>query len=105
MAQGRGVLTAQIAVQEQVIGEQIALARKLMLFVPALRQAIAELRPHYLATYLYELSGDFSTFYTADRVMVDDPPIRSRRLLLCARTLRVLETGLHLLGLETLERM
>ncbi|MDB6165007.1 MAG: Arginine--tRNA ligase, partial [Lacunisphaera sp.] len=35
-----------------------------------------------------------------------DPAVRARRLLLCHRTLVVLETGLHLLGLRTdLERM
>jgi arginyl-tRNA synthetase len=36
---------------------------------------------------------------------VDDVGIRARRLLLCHRTLIILETGLHLLGLRTLERM
>jgi arginyl-tRNA synthetase len=34
-------------------------------------------------------------------VIVDDPAVRARRLLLCARTLLVLETGLGLLGLRT----
>jgi arginyl-tRNA synthetase len=38
-------------------------------------------------------------------VIVEDPPVRARRLLLCARTLLILETGLGLLGLRTLERM
>jgi arginyl-tRNA synthetase len=38
-------------------------------------------------------------------VLVDDPAVRARRLLLCARTLLVLETGLGLLGLRTLTRM
>jgi arginyl-tRNA synthetase len=38
-------------------------------------------------------------------VLVDDPAIRARRLLLCARTLLQLETGLQLLGLRTLTRM
>jgi arginyl-tRNA synthetase len=38
-------------------------------------------------------------------VIVEDPAVRARRLLLCHRTLIVLETGLHLLGLRTLERM
>jgi arginyl-tRNA synthetase len=38
-------------------------------------------------------------------VLVDDPAVRARRLLLCARTLLMLETGLHLLGLRTLTRM
>ena len=41
----------------------------------------------------------------ADKVLVDDPAIRARRLLLCAQTLLFLETGLHLLGLRTLTRM
>jgi arginyl-tRNA synthetase len=36
---------------------------------------------------------------------VEDPAVRARRLLLCARTLLLLETGLHLLGLRTLARM
>jgi arginyl-tRNA synthetase len=84
---------------------ECALARKLTAFPAALEQTLADLRPHFLCAYLFELAGVFSTFYNADKVIVDDPAIRARRLLLCARTLRVLESGLHLLGLETLERM
>mgnify|MGYP001086899569 CR=1 FL=1 len=41
----------------------------------------------------------------AEKVLVEDPVVRARRLLLCARTLLVLETGLGLLGLRTLTRM
>ena len=70
-----------------------------------INQAVGTLRPHVLCTYLYELAGEFSTFYGADKVIVDDPGTRARRLLLCARTLTWLETGLHLLGLRTLQRM
>ena len=76
-----------------------------MKFPVALRLAIDSLRPHHLCLYLYELAGDYSTFNNADRVLVDDPPVRARRLLLCARTLLLLETGLSLLGLRTLQRM
>ncbi|HXA80031.1 MAG TPA: arginine--tRNA ligase [Opitutaceae bacterium] len=84
---------------------ELALARKLIGFAAALQLTTTQLRPHFLCTYLYELAGQFSTFYAADKVIVDDPALRARRLLLCARTLLVLETGLHLLGLRTLERM
>ncbi|HTB81084.1 MAG TPA: arginine--tRNA ligase [Opitutaceae bacterium] len=84
---------------------ELALARKLVKFADALGLAAGQLRPHFLCTYLYELAGEFSTFYNADKVIVDDPVVRARRLLLCARTLLVLETGLHLLGLRTLQRM
>jgi len=84
---------------------EISLARKLFALPSVLEATLADLRPHFLCTYLHELAGEFSTFYNADRVMVDEKPVQARRLLLCARTLRVLETGLRLLGLETLERM
>ncbi len=84
---------------------ELALARKLVKFADAIRLATDTLRPHFLSLYLYELAGEFSAFYNADKVAVDDLPVRARRLLLCARTLLVLETGLHLLGLRTLTRM
>ncbi len=84
---------------------ELALARKLVALPAALQQATGALRPHFLCTYLYELAGVFSTFYNADMVVVDDPGVRARRLMLCARTLVWLETGLHLLGLRTLQRM
>jgi arginyl-tRNA synthetase len=84
---------------------EIALARKLVHFSDALALATSTLRPHFLGLYLYELAGEFSAFYAAEKVIVDDPAIRARRILLCSRTLLILETGLHLLGLRTLQRM
>jgi arginyl-tRNA synthetase len=88
----------------QTAGE-VALARRLVKFPDALRLAGETLSPHFLCLYLYELAGEFSAFYNADRVIDAEPPARARRLLLCARTLLTLETGLSLLGLRTLERM
>ncbi len=84
---------------------ELALARKLATFPVALHLTTAQLRPHFLCTYLYELAGEFSSFYAAEKVIVDDPAVRARRLLLCSRVLLFLETGLHLLGLRTLARM
>lgn len=84
---------------------EIALARKLVKYPDAIRQAVDALRPHHLCLYLFELAGDYSAFNNADKVLVDEPAVRARRLLLCARTLLLLETGLHLLGLRTLTRM
>lgn len=85
--------------------DELALARRLVGFPPVLNLTTAQLRPHYLCTYLYELAGAFSTFYAADKVIVGEPGVRARRLLLCHRTLLVLETGLRLLGLQPLQRM
>jgi arginyl-tRNA synthetase len=84
---------------------EIGLARKLVKFADALRLAADTLRPHFLALYLYELAGEFSGFYTTDKVLDDDPAVRARRLGLCRQTVLILETGLQLLGLRTLTRM
>lgn len=84
---------------------ELALARKLMGLPTALSLTLADLRPHFLCTYLYELAGAYSSFYNADKVMVEDLSTRTRRLLLCARTRSTLITGLQLLGIEPLERM
>lgn len=84
---------------------ELALSRKLAGLPAVLNTTTSQLRPHFLCTYLYELAGAFSSFYAAEKVIVDEAPVRARRLLLCARTLLFLETGLGLLGLRTLTRM
>ena len=85
--------------------QEIALARKLVALPAVFELTLAELRPHYLCTYLYELAGIFSTFYNANKVIVDDESVKARRLMLCSRTMRVLEAGLRVLGIEPLEKM
>jgi arginyl-tRNA synthetase len=85
--------------------EEHALVRKLMYFQAVLRQTVTDLRPHYLCTYLYELAGEYSCFYGANRVLVSDAEVRNRRLALCRCTLLVLELGLTLLGIPFLEEM
>ena len=85
--------------------QEIALARKLIALPSIFELTLAELRPHFLCAYLYELAGTFSTFYNANKVIVDEEPVRQRRLMLCARTLNVLEAGLRLLGIEPLQKM
>lgn len=85
--------------------EEISLAQKLIEFPIVLEQAIKDFYPHTISNFIYELAGKFSSFYNANKVIVDDLAVRARRLLLCSRTLQLLQTGLHLLGLETLEKM
>ncbi len=81
------------------------LAHKLLMFPMALSLSLKELKPHWLCRYLFELAGCFSGFYNADKVNVEDENVKQLRLLLCKATLSTLESGLHLLGLETLKRM
>ena len=66
----------------------------------------ADLEPHVLCTYLYELAGDFMRFYeTCPVLRAPDDATRLSRLRLCDLTARTLKLGLWLLGIETIERM
>jgi arginyl-tRNA synthetase len=81
------------------------LARKLLFFPIILKQTTKELKPHFLGCYLYELATEFSSFYNQSKVMVEDNEIKSLRLLLCSRTLLIMEIGANILGIDMLEEM
>jgi arginyl-tRNA synthetase len=74
-----------------------------MYFSVVLQQAVTDLRPHHLCPSLYELAGEYSSFYNANRVLVDNISVRNRRSALCKHTLLVLELGLNLLGMVALQ--
>jgi arginyl-tRNA synthetase len=78
-----------------------------LLRYPGVVRAMAEfLEPHRLCQYLYELAGAFSTFFDACPVIqAPDDPTRLSRLRLAHLTARVLEDGLTVLGIPTLQRM
>lgn len=86
--------------------EELALARHLVNFGFTLDAVAADARPNFLCNYLYDLAGRFSQFWENCPVLkADDPAVRASRAALCDVSGRVLREGLHLLGIETLERM
>ncbi|MBY4896741.1 arginine--tRNA ligase [Cupriavidus sp. AU9028] len=85
--------------------QALALGQRLAAFPDMLAQAAAELAPHAVAFYLRDLAGDFHAFYNADRVLVDDEPVRLARLALLAATRQVLRNGLAVIGVSAPQRM
>ncbi len=87
-----------------------ATERALALRLARLREAIdsvaADLMPHTLCTYLYDLASDFMKFYESCPVLqAPDEAMRLSRMRLCDLTARTLKLGLGLLGIEVIERM
>ena len=82
-----------------------ALALQLLGFGRAVSDVAATAEPHKLAGFLFDLASAFTTFYEQCPVLSADGPVRDSRLALCALSLRVLETGLGLLGIPAPERM
>jgi arginyl-tRNA synthetase len=82
-----------------------ALALRLLGFGRAVGEVQAGAEPHKLAGYLFDAASAFTTFYEQCPVLTAEPELRDARLALAALTLRVLETGLGLLGIPVPERM
>jgi arginyl-tRNA synthetase len=85
--------------------QEWALARQLLQFDVVINDLEVELLPNRLCNYLFELSQIFNRFYDQVPVLKAEEPARGSRLALCLLTAKVLELGLNLLGIQTLERM
>ena len=81
------------------------LAIKLLRFPEAVLRAAEHYRPNLLADYLFDLAQAYSTFYQNVPFLKAETGVRESRVRLCDITARTLRCGLHLLGIETPERI
>ena len=87
---------------------EIELAKTIARFGEAIDAVLEDYRPHLLCDYLYELAGKFAAFFRDCPIVKEPAPapeIQSSRLALTALTGDVLQRGLGLLGIETLDAM
>jgi arginyl-tRNA synthetase len=55
--------------------------------------------------YLRDLAAAYHSYYDAERILVDDAPVRLARLALVAATAQVLRNGLAVLGVDAPRKM
>jgi arginyl-tRNA synthetase len=83
-----------------------ALAIQLLRFAETLPIVAAEYKPNLITAYLWDLAKSYSGFFQNCPVLkAETPELRQSRLLLCDLTARVIQKGLELLGIRTIERM
>jgi arginyl-tRNA synthetase len=80
-----------------------SLARKIGEYAETVEKAAEELMPHYIATYLYELSQAFNRFYEKSRVIGNER--QSIRLKLVESYVGALKNGLEILGITAPDKM
>ncbi len=68
-------------------------------------RAVYELAPHYICTYLFDLAQAYNAFYNKHQILEASAEIRALRLQLTQATAMQLQKGLHLLGIQTVEKM
>ena len=79
------------------------LIKKILAYKNVLSEALSEMAPHKVATYLYGLSQDFSRFY--ENCPVAGSPEESSRKQLVKLYLDIMTHGLNLLGIVIPEEM
>ncbi|AJR07949.1 arginyl-tRNA synthetase [Photobacterium gaetbulicola Gung47] len=95
-------LTHPVVINEEK--EQVLLS-KLLQFEEAVQTVAREGHPHVMCSYLFELAGNFSSFYEACPILNAEEDVKQSRLKLALLTAKTIKQGLDLLGIETLERM
>lgn len=95
--------TRRLEKGEMLDQDERALVRKLSEYPEVLSVAVADLAPHYLCNYLFELAQQFSRFYENSKVIGDER--ESLRLTLVGRYRDTLSHGLGLLGITAPEKL
>ena len=80
-----------------------SLIKKVMQYKSVLEEAVKELAPSKICTYLYEIAQEFSRFYENVQVVGSDFEVERGEIVLAY--LKVLTHGLSLLGIEVPEKM
>ncbi len=90
-------------VKRGLSGKEAEIAKKLSQFPEVVERCSQQMKPNFLANYLFELATVFNEFYHASRIIGSE---REEDLLAMTKAfLAVLGTGLKLLGIKPLERM
>lgn len=85
---------------------EIEILKKLIHFPEVIKQSATEYLPHLIANYVYDIAQKFNTFYNSTPVLkTENIEERNARLLLVESVAQVIQNGLKLLGIETVERM
>ena len=82
-------------------GLMLALAR----YPEMLTAAAQDFAPHDVTFYLRDLAATYHSYYDAERILVDEEPVRLARLALVAATAQVLRNGLAMLGVDAPRKM
>ncbi|HPR43482.1 MAG TPA: arginine--tRNA ligase [Ottowia sp.] len=82
-----------------------ALMLQLAKYPDMLAAAAADFAPHDVTFYLRELAAAYHSYYDAERILVDNEPVKLARLALIAATAQVLHNGLSVLGVSAPTKM
>ena len=103
-AEGGNVKEAKLGNPDSPAMKELML--QLTRFADAVESAARDLSPNRICAYIYDLSNALNSFYHGTKILAEaDADKKSSYIALIATTLKVLETGIDLLGFSAPERM
>lgn len=85
--------------------DELKLLRKIYHFSHVIHESAKKLSPNLLTTYLFELAQDYNLFYQKHPILKAEGSKRITRLLITESVGNILQHGLDLLGIKTVEKM
>jgi arginyl-tRNA synthetase len=85
--------------------QALSLMLQLAKYPQMLQSAATDFAPHDVTFYLRELAAAYHSYYDAERILVEEAPLRNARLALVAATAQVLHNGLAVLGVSAPRKM
>ncbi len=85
--------------------QALALMMLMARYPDMLTAAAQDFAPHDVTFYLRELAACYHSYYDAERILVDDEPVKIARLALVAACAQVLHNGLAVLGVGAPRKM
>lgn len=111
-ARGKSILrklgegTGEVDYSKLSSNEEFELVKELSTFNNAIKQALDKLQPSVVTRYTIDVAKAFNKFYNSVNISNSaDEVTKQTRLALVKATLQVIENGLNLIGLETVEEM
>ena len=85
--------------------DELQLLRQLSKFPEIVNDAALTYSPSYVCTYLFGIAQLYNVFYQKNPILKADDEDKHVRLALTAATAKVIQNGLKLLGIKTVEKM
>ncbi len=99
---GKSVLDS---LPKQMSPEEIALLRLLPRFESVVHEAAVSFSPNLIANFLYDVAQKYNLFYQKCPILKSEQHVKNFRLVLTRAAGNVLQKGLYLLGIKTVETM
>lgn len=80
-----------------------ALVSKIVKYPEITKYAAKNYSPHILANYLYSVASEFNSFYATSRIVGDRR--EKERLFIASTTGKIIQNGLHILGIQVVDKM